>query len=225
MGKDPDAIRQEIERTREGMNDKVEALGYKMDVKSRARDKVRGFASKPKDAIMGTTHSVKDRLSGSGGSDGSGGIGGVASAGRERIGGAASTSVDKLGEVAGSSKRGLMYTKDRAKDNPMALAIGGIAVGMLAGLVAPRTRMEDQRLGEAADNLKGMVKETGSEALDHGRQIAQEAAGAAAETAKEQGREHGEELVGNAKDKAGVGGSDSSDPSSPMPMGAVPTRV
>ncbi len=41
MGKDSDEIRANIERTRRHMGDTVEALSYKTDVMSRARDWIR----------------------------------------------------------------------------------------------------------------------------------------------------------------------------------------
>jgi ElaB/YqjD/DUF883 family membrane-anchored ribosome-binding protein len=51
MGEDPDAIRDEIADTRERMGDTIDALGYKADVKSRAKDNV-----------SGKVDSVKERL-------------------------------------------------------------------------------------------------------------------------------------------------------------------
>jgi ElaB/YqjD/DUF883 family membrane-anchored ribosome-binding protein len=51
MGEDPDAIRDEIADTRERMGDTIDALGYKADVKARA-----------KDSVSGTVDTVKDRL-------------------------------------------------------------------------------------------------------------------------------------------------------------------
>ena len=40
MGEDPRAIQQQVEQTRERMGDTVEALAYKADVKTRAKDNV-----------------------------------------------------------------------------------------------------------------------------------------------------------------------------------------
>lgn len=40
MGQEPDAIRDEIADTRERMGDTIDALGYKADVKARARESV-----------------------------------------------------------------------------------------------------------------------------------------------------------------------------------------
>ena len=48
MGEDPDRIRRDIERTREQMSDTVGALGYKADVKSRAKNEVKGQAKRAK---------------------------------------------------------------------------------------------------------------------------------------------------------------------------------
>jgi hypothetical protein len=50
MGQDPDAIRTQIENTRGQMGDTIEAIGYKTDVKSRARDKVSRVMGKANDA-------------------------------------------------------------------------------------------------------------------------------------------------------------------------------
>jgi hypothetical protein len=50
MGQDPDAIRAQIEDTRGQMGDTIEAIGYKTDVKSRARDKVNRVMGKANDA-------------------------------------------------------------------------------------------------------------------------------------------------------------------------------
>ena len=56
MGEDPDRIRAEIERTRADMGDTVDALGYKADVKSRAKERVVGV----KDRVVGATPDTGD---------------------------------------------------------------------------------------------------------------------------------------------------------------------
>ena len=48
-----------------------------------------------------------------------------------------------------------------SKQNPIGLAIGGAAVGFIAGLILPTTRIEDEKLGEASDQVIERVKETG----------------------------------------------------------------
>jgi hypothetical protein len=89
-----------------------------------------------------------------------------------------------------------------AKENPLGLAIGAAAAGFLAGLAVPSTRVEDERLGPVADQVKDKAKETGQEALQRGKQVAQEAASSTAETAKQRGQEHGQDLAASAKQSA-----------------------
>jgi gas vesicle protein len=51
MGQDPDAIRDEIADTRERMGDTIDALGYKADVKTRAKDNVSGKVEAVKERL------------------------------------------------------------------------------------------------------------------------------------------------------------------------------
>lgn len=75
--------------------------------------------------------------------------------------------------------------KDMAERNPLGLVIGGAALGFVAGLLIPSTRLEDKQMGEMSDKVIDAAKETASDALESGKQIAHEAA----DTAKEQGQE------------------------------------
>jgi hypothetical protein len=102
------------------------------------------------------------------------------------------------GEVTQQTRR----AAGLAKENPLGLAIGAAAIGFLAGLAVPSTRVEDERLGPVADQVKDKVKETGQEALDRGRQVAQEVASTAADTAKQRTQEHGQELAESARQSA-----------------------
>src|SRR4029079_10522585 len=92
--------------------------------------------------------------------------------------------------------------KRLAERNPVGLAIGGAAVGFIAGLLAPSTRMEDERIGPVADDVKATAAEAGREALDRGKDAAQEVGASAIQTAKERGRVEGEGLAESLQDKA-----------------------
>lgn len=91
-------------------------------------------------------------------------------------------------------KRGAKQAVGVAQENPIGLAIGSVAIGFLAGMLVPSTRVEDEKIGPLADEVKERAKETGQEALDRGKQVAQEAAQSAADTARESGQQHAEEL-------------------------------
>jgi gas vesicle protein len=120
---------------------------------------------------------------------------------KEAVAGTASRAGDATpsrGEVKQQSRR----VAGLARENPLGLAIGAAAIGFLAGLAVPSTRVEDERLGPVADQVKDRVKETGQEALDRGKQVAQEVASSAADTAKQTTQEQGQELADSARQNA-----------------------
>src|ERR1700709_1510940 len=82
-------------------------------------------------------------------------------------------------------KQGAQQAVGVAQENPLGLAIGAAAVGFLAGMLIPSTKVEDERLGPVADQVKEQVKQTGQEALEHGKQIAQDTAEIAGQKAQE----------------------------------------
>ena len=163
MGQDPGEIRQDIERTREQMGDTVDALSYKADVKTRA-----------KESISDRVDSVKSRV------------------------GLAGSKVSDATPSGEDVKHGARRAKGIAEENPLGLAIGAVAVGFIAGLAVPATRVEDERLGPMADQVKDQAKETGQEALERGKEVARQTAQSAKETAQQAGQEHAEELKESA---------------------------
>jgi hypothetical protein len=100
---------------------------------------------------------------------------------------------------SGEVKDGARQAVGVAKENPLGLAIGGVAVGFIAGMLVPTTKVEDRKIGPIADQMKEKAKETGQEAIEGAKEVA----GQAAETAKEKGREKAEEVRDSAQEKAG----------------------
>jgi gas vesicle protein len=84
-----------------------------------------------------------------------------------------------------------------ARENPLGFAVGAAAVGFVAGLLVPSTRVEDEHLGEAADRVRETASEAGHEAVERGKDVAR----SAMETAREEGTEQGRELAGELKDR------------------------
>jgi len=165
MGQDPNAIRQQIEQTREEMGDTIDALAHKADVKGRAKDNVQGKVEAMKEKITGATDKVADATP-----DGD--------------------------EVRGQARRAVGI----AQENPLGLAIGAAAIGFLAGMLIPESKVEHEKLGPMADQVKDQIRETGQEALDHGKQVAQETVQAAKDTVQESAGEHAEELKDSAQE-------------------------
>ena len=99
-------------------------------------------------------------------------------------------------------KRQVGGLKRTAERNPLGLVIAGAAAGFIAGLVAPATRIEDERIGPMSDALKSSAAEAGREAAERGKVVAQEAGSSALHTMKESGREQSEELAASLQDQA-----------------------
>jgi ElaB/YqjD/DUF883 family membrane-anchored ribosome-binding protein len=182
MGETPDEIRVEIEQTRADMTETVEAIGYKADVPSRVKDSV----TEKKDAALGAVSGAADSVTGA-----------VKSAVSSVAGTISETMPDTEG-VEQTVRKGV----GMAKENPLGMAIGGAAVGFLAGLLLPHTRMEDEKLGPVAEDVREAVKETGQEAMERGKEVAQEAGQAAVETLRDRGQEESGELASHLKERA-----------------------
>src|SRR3954462_6615410 len=174
MGEEPDRIRREIEQTRAEMGETVDALSYKTDVKARAKDSIQD----KKESVMGVAQTAKERLVG-----------------------ASQTVGDKTPD-SDQVKHQARRAKSVAQENPLGLAVGAVAVGFLAGMLIPATRVEDEKLGQVSDDVVDRIKETGQEGVGRGKQVAQEAAQSAQETAKESGQQHAEGLKSTAQDHA-----------------------
>jgi gas vesicle protein len=112
--------------------------------------------------------------------------------------GLASSKVSDATPSGGDVKQGARRAKGLAEENPLGLMIGAVAVGFIAGLAVPATRVEDERLGPMADQVKDQAKETGQEALERGKQVAHQTAQSAKETVQQSGQEHAEQLKESA---------------------------
>ena len=117
------------------------------------------------------------------------------------VSGAGST-VNDATPSAGDVKQGARKAAGVAQENPIGLAIGGVAVGFLVGMAMPTTRIEDERLGPVADQAKEKAREAGQEAVERGKTVVQETAQSAAETAREKGQEQAQELGHSTQQKA-----------------------
>jgi hypothetical protein len=116
-------------------------------------------------------------------------------------------------------KQGAGQAVGIAQENPLGLAIGGLAVGFLAGLAMPVTRIENEKVGPIADDVKAKAMEVGGEALDHGKEVVKDTAQAATEAARESGTQHMDEVKESAREKAGVSTGDSSGEDGPPAQG------
>jgi gas vesicle protein len=160
------------------MSETVEAIGYKADVPSRAKEAVSDKVENVKSKVSDTATRAKEAVTGA---------------------------TDRAGEASpsrGEVKQAGRRAAGIARENPLGLAIGAAALGFLAGLVVPSTRVEDEKLGPVADQVREKARETGQEAVERGKQVAQEVAGTATETARERTQEQSQELADSARQNA-----------------------
>ena len=98
---------------------------------------------------------------------------------------------------------------------PLAVGVAFAALGALAGLIIPRTRREDELMGERSDRLVEETKEKASELLDTGKEVGNQILQTVQNEAREQGftasavtetlsdlAEKGGELFHKAKEEA-----------------------
>ena len=172
-----DRIRDEIDETRAQMGDTMEALGQKANVPQR----VKGKLADGKDAVAST-------LSGAGSA--------VAGTADSLVSHVSSAVPDGQQVRSGAARVGV------SKQNPLGLAVAGAAIGFVVGTLLPSTTVEDERLGETADQVKEKVREAGGEAVERGKQVAQQTLDTAKETARETAGEQSEELAASLQESA-----------------------
>ena len=123
---------------------------------------------------------------------------------RERLRAQMAGTTSRLGDATPGGeevKEGAQRAVGVAEENPLGLALGGLAAGFLVGMLLPSTRVEDERVGPIADQVKEKAMETGQEAVERGKEVAGQAAEQAVETAKEAGQEQAEEMRAGASEE------------------------
>jgi hypothetical protein len=127
------------------------------------------------------------------------------------VSGAKDTVVSKASRVVPSRetiRHGAHRVSDTAQSNPVGMAVGAAAAGFLVGMLVPSTRVEDDRIGEMADQVKDKVSDAGQEALERGRAVAGEAKDAAVETLRDRGLEETKELSASVRSEESPNVSD-----------------
>jgi gas vesicle protein len=171
------------------MTETVEAIGYRADVKTRARDAI----TDRKDAAMEKAGGLVNKVVGA--------MPDVPSPTDVSMPGFVPDG-EQVRHGAEQVKQGAKQAVSVAQANPIGLGVGAVALGFLVGMALPATRAEDQRLGELADDLKEHARDAGQEALDRGKQVAKDAAQQASETVQESGQEHGQQLAESLRQSA-----------------------
>ena len=163
MGQDPEAIRQDIEQTREQMGETIGAIGYKTDVKERAKDSV----SEKTDAIKSKVGGVMGKAN-----DATPSTGEVKQGAQQAVSVAQENPLGlAIGAVAAGFIAGMLIPSTRVEDEKM---------GELSDQVIDQVKETGQ---EALDRGKQVAQEAASAAKEtaqeSGQQQAQELASSA----------------------------------------------
>jgi hypothetical protein len=126
-------------------------------------------------------------------------IGHAGHSAEERIAQAGHTMADRASELAETARERARAGTDRARqgvstffdESPLALGAIALGLGIAAGLGAPSTRWEDERVGRQARALKQQARELATETAGKVKHVAEDATRAAREELQRQREETG----------------------------------
>lgn len=162
-----------------------------------AKEQVQALASKVGE-LMGSTRDMSSKF-GHSLSDRAGAMYGRAGEASRQMGRGMSRGARRVGRQArerGSQmqhqlRQGFTQGRDTVSETmdeyPLAAGAAVLGLGLLLGLALPRTRYEDEMMGETSDEFKHRAKETGLEAAERAKHVAQATAAAAMDEAEQQG--------------------------------------
>ncbi|MDF2966466.1 MAG: hypothetical protein K0Q93_244 [Nocardioidaceae bacterium] len=168
---DPEAIRRDIEQTRQSLSQDVDVLNEKVNPRyavQRRKEAAASSLTRAKDKVMGSVPSSPSMSSGGG--TGSGGSGGTARAMGDRL----SSAPD--------------MARSQAQGNPLAAGLIAFGVGWLASSLLPSSQAEQQAaraVQERASDLAQPAKEMAQDAASQLQGSAQQAADSVKATAQD----------------------------------------
>ena len=219
MGKDASTIKQEIEQTRERMGDTVEALAYKADVGSRLKEGVADRVESVKGTIGNVMENVKTAVNGTTETvtgavgnvsdavnarahDGSDAVSGKVGALNERLSNTLQGASNSLQSANQNAQAQTQRVVGIAKENPIGLALVGVALGFLTGSLLPVTDVERKQLGPIRDKVVDQAQAATADLVEAGKAVVAETAQSVVSTALSSAQSHGTEVVENAKARA-----------------------
>jgi len=193
-----------LDRARSAVQGVAEGVGSAKDSAASAAHSVGDAVGSAKEQVAATASTVGDRVGSARET-----VGEKVGSARESVSSGAGSASDTAGGAVSTVKEHMPTGDDArtgarravsvAKANPMALAVGALVLGAAAGLALPSTRVEDERIGPVADDLRERGAEKAAETVQQGREAISETASQAAERgqeAVEQVRERTREAVG-----------------------------
>jgi ElaB/YqjD/DUF883 family membrane-anchored ribosome-binding protein len=154
-----------------------------------AKDTVAGAAGTAKDAVTGAASTAKHAVS-----DAASTAKEAVTGAKERVVDATSAARERAAELKWQARERARYQARQAQmgfwqsmeERPLAIGAAALALGVVAGLMVPSTRKEDELMGETRDRLMDRAREVGEEALEKGKQVASVAVDTLKEEAERQ---------------------------------------
>jgi hypothetical protein len=144
------------------------AMGESMSsMKDRANEKIGSM----KDRASGAMHSASESMSSA----------------KQRLSGTMSSMADTTRHQYERARGSIDYL---VNEQPLLLGAIGLAIGAALGAAAPRTRKEQELMGEASRNLTEKAKEMGSQQLDRAKEIGSQQLEKAKEAVKQTTSQH-----------------------------------
>ncbi len=148
------------------------------DAAGTAKHAVSDAASSAKEAVVDAAGSAREAVSDA----------------RDRVMEATGSMRDRASELGSEARSQVSQQARRAQlgfwqgmeERPLAIGAAALALGVVAGLLVPSTRKEDELMGETRDQLMDRARELGEEALDKGKQVASVAVDTLKEEAERQ---------------------------------------
>ena len=124
------------------------------------------------------------------------------------------------GTLQGQAQTGLRIVRE----NPLGLVLSGLAIGFLAGVLAPVTDVEREKIAPLRDEIASRMQHAADDVVQHGRGILEETAAAVTASATKHGQALAEDLqndLGSTK-KAPPGDiADAHSPNEPAAAGST----
>jgi hypothetical protein len=102
-----------------------------------------------------------------------------------------------------SGNRALRFVRE----NPLGLMLCGLAIGLIAGALAPVTDVERRKLAPVRDELLEQAQQAVDDVVERGRQVVEETVAAATESASKHGQELVAQLQHDFKLESGAAGA------------------
>lgn len=170
MDQDPEAIKHDIEQTRERMGDTIEALAYKTDVPARAKDALDERVDSIKGAVSSVVGSARTALGGAAANvqARAADVVDAASDTRSSISDATAHARNQL-PTGTQAKQRVRSMRSRVEQNPLGLAIGSIAAGFLIGSMLPVSDVERENIGPIGEKMVGSAKDAAANVVEQGK--------------------------------------------------------